>query len=449
MGRATRAGLVRATLALAAIASAYPLGGGCQLDVAGTEADFAPPLDAGFDSYIADSAFVDVPSFVDAPNPCGANLSSDPANCGACSHVCGATNDTPSCISGICNFTCTAGFAHCSGDDKTGCETPVSGDGLNCGYCAHSCQGASCSASACQPIQLATTATRPYAIAVDAAHIFWTEASGAVMRAQLDGSAATPLATGQPTASFLALDATNVYWANQGSAAQSYMDGAVLMIGKDGTCGGVTPCPIKLYGSQYQPTGVGVSATDVFTSLPAFGAIVRIPLNRSAVAGISSTDQPFFVVADARDAYWGGLAGDLRQLVADAGVATTVDPAAGTPFGLALDDNRVYYADSKNDEVRAYVRDGGIAVVLAGGLPSPSYVAVDPTGVYFTATGASGQGDGVVGAMGTDGTCPPIWGGTCPHMLATARRFPNAIAVDDRFVYWADAEANLILKVAK
>ncbi len=60
------------------------------------------------------------------------STSLDLDNCGACGKVCTFVNATPACSAGACSFACTPGFANCSGNPATGCETISNA----CGGCA-------------------------------------------------------------------------------------------------------------------------------------------------------------------------------------------------------------------------------------------------------------------------------------------------------------------------
>ena len=65
----------------------------------------------------------------------GFDLSSDPANCGACGVVCTAENAAPSCEAGECGLVaCLDGFADCNEDPADGCESDLSDTSL-CGVC--------------------------------------------------------------------------------------------------------------------------------------------------------------------------------------------------------------------------------------------------------------------------------------------------------------------------
>jgi len=70
---------------------------------------------------------------------------------------------------------------------------------------------------------------------VDATRVYWTLLTagpygGAVMAVPIAGGAATALATGQPGLAGIAVDATSVYWADMGTDANHFADGAVMRL---------------------------------------------------------------------------------------------------------------------------------------------------------------------------------------------------------------------------
>src|SRR5262249_31600962 len=89
-----------------------------------------------------------------------------------------------------------------------------------------------------------TTADRPVGVAVDAAHVYWTNTQqGEIGRANLDGTTVDPsFISGAGTPTDVAVDAAHVYWSNEGTLTRT---GQVSGIGRAGLAGsGVTSTSI-------------------------------------------------------------------------------------------------------------------------------------------------------------------------------------------------------------
>jgi hypothetical protein len=88
---------------------------------------------------------------------CETPVSADPANCGACGHVCPAPpNATAGCASGACGLgTCVAGFGDCNGVAADGCETDLRTTAAHCGGCGNVCALANVVSQTCAAGQCA------------------------------------------------------------------------------------------------------------------------------------------------------------------------------------------------------------------------------------------------------------------------------------------------------
>ena len=83
----------------------------------------------------------------DPSNGCEVDLRSSTGNCGACGRSCSVSNGAPGCAAMACTVAaCNAGYGNCDGDVGNGCEANLSRDPANCGACgmrrAEVCNGA-------------------------------------------------------------------------------------------------------------------------------------------------------------------------------------------------------------------------------------------------------------------------------------------------------------------
>ncbi|MDB4930635.1 MAG: uncharacterized protein JWM10_3119 [Myxococcaceae bacterium] len=124
---------------------------GCELDVT-TDANCGTPGNACTSSLGATSTCVGgscstIACATDRANcntsvgdGCEVALTTDVANCGACSHACAVPHAAPACVAGQCAVgTCAPGFANCDGSAANGCEITPASDVANCGACGHAC----------------------------------------------------------------------------------------------------------------------------------------------------------------------------------------------------------------------------------------------------------------------------------------------------------------------
>ena len=87
---------------------------------------------------------------------------SDPTHCGGCGSGCTNPHGSTACSGGVCVPTCDPGWQSCDGDPANGCEHDVSSDPANCGACGNVCppSAAECRDGVCVPGP--TTVTTAY-----------------------------------------------------------------------------------------------------------------------------------------------------------------------------------------------------------------------------------------------------------------------------------------------
>ena len=123
----------------------------------------------------------------------------------------------------------------------------------NCGTCGHDCQGGACVASKCQPVALATAQNTASALALDATHVYWlNEGIGAVEQIAKTGGAYTALVSGLAGLDTLAVDST-IYGTSSPVAGLFKVP-----------IGGGAPTKLTNVFGLY--TGIAVDATTVYAS---------------------------------------------------------------------------------------------------------------------------------------------------------------------------------------
>jgi hypothetical protein len=194
--------------------------------------------------------------------------------------------------------------------------------------------------------------------------------------------------------------------------------------------------------SPYSPLGVVADADRVYWSdSRTSGAILsRAAEGEDAPEPLASgQDFPLYVTADAGHVYWtnaGGLV--LRATLEGAGLTmVATSPGDGPGGALAVDGERVYFADTGGGRVLAIALDGGGQLAtIAADQEEPLGIGVDGEHVYWT-NRASGE---VVRRALSGGELEPV---------ASAQPGASFLAVGPRHVYWTNRTGGSVMSADK
>lgn len=303
-------------------------------------------------------------------------------------------------------------------------------DPKNCGFCGHDCLGGACKSGKCDAITIADNQPAPIRIAVNATHVYWVNQGlggqpGAVMRATLDGKVREIVVPNQSGALSIALDANNVYWTNQWENAvrQAPLDGI--------TDGGA---PLTIASNQTTVSGIAVDANYVYWANYGDGFVRRVPKGGGAIEDIASGQPgPASVAVDATHVYWTNFDGGTIARRALAG--GPVEPLASgqaQPLPIAVDAASVYWSNYQNGSVaKCPLAGGAVTPIASGGAQALSLgVAIDSTTVYWTTTNQSFSGTGIMKQSLSSGSTSPVYN--------PSFGYPSGIAVDSNSIYWTN-----------
>jgi hypothetical protein len=245
-------------------------------------------------------------------------------------------------------------------------------------------------------VVLASSQDNPRSLAVDANNVYWaneppTYGSGSVMKRALSGGNPTPLATDEPSPAFIAVDANKVYWSNFPPQPPTFMSVPIA---------GGTKTPF--------PTGDELSNS------------VQFSLDGSSVywAGWSDKGGVWSTSLDGN--------GSIKPLVTVDGYASLA-----TVFG-----SNVYYlggGPSVTYAVRKVPTTGGAAtdvVALNGGS-----LNVDASGIYVSGATPPGGAKNSIVRVSFDGATVTT--------LAVAASAIYTFAFGDTEVFWVDSDLKI------
>ncbi len=293
------------------------------------------------------------------------------------------------------------------------------------------------------PTTIATGLVAPTKIATDGAFVYVVSQpgvidQGAVTKVPVSGGTATPLATLLHAPSYLAVDATGVYWID---AAVAFPNGPEIRT--VGLAGG-TPTALVPSGVSDHQFVVAGGIVSYFEG----STLHTIPTSGGTITSVTpAAENTFNATTDGANLYWIDDHQHLLKLPfgsATATVLSTLAPPAdflGLSQPLSVDATGIYAPASPSANTHAVLK-----FPLAGGMPT-------------TVAAFSSAGNGVPGIV-SDGVNvywanganhevlrAPVTGGAAVTISCDAAT-PNGIAMDSKNVYWTTAAGD-VKKLAK
>jgi hypothetical protein len=390
-----------------------------------------------------------------APVDSSAPPQQDAALCGLQGQACcaGSTCDTDlACSNGTCGAPpppadaapdgCGA-FVACHGS----CADLAS-DPSNCGACAHSCGAAECVGGICSPSLVASGLSGAKRMALDATSVYWTNSGdGTVRTVSKQGGMIGVLASQVPSLYGIAVDATSVYFTSEGTAGATFTDGSVLKVPnlKVPPAGGSKP--FVLAKGRKRPRALRIDSVNV-TWLDhgidvADGAALQCPLGGCGATTpnlvAAQLQTPYGLAIDTKRIYYTQQgAGAVMMVALTGGVPLSLAQGQEQPSGIAIDGTQVFWANLGDGSVASSpftVSGGATPVAQVQGFPQD--VATDGTFVYFTDT-QTVPGEGAVMRCPVAGCSGP------PLVLAANVATALDLAVDQAFVYWLGSDGTLM-----
>jgi hypothetical protein len=313
--------------------------------------------------------------------------------------------------------TCSAGQTSCNGT----CTNTQGSDASNCGSCGHGCLGGACSAGVCQPFTLANASvtSSPAYIAVDATNLYWADDGlNSVLQVPVAQPGAAPITLVHST-SLIYFQGIAV---NGNTVAFTVDDSSILTTS-------------SLWTAKVGVANQSLTALDTFTGSTG-GPIEGPALNAAGTIA--------YVLQNPQDSR-GNLTLSTSLYACPIGTAnactalTTASTNSAT--GPVISGNSLFFGDYSGGVLERYTLPSGpLNSTWVTGQPQINQLATDGSRVFWTFNGdGTGSTTTVNGAIASaaNGSPTPLGFG---NMSTTA----YSTASDGKFVYvaWVNFSAS-------
>jgi len=308
------------------------------------------------------------------------------------------------------------------------------------------CQNPTGECARCKPVALASSQTGARNVVIDGTNAYWAISTlgGPVFRTPLDGSGSATMVGslgGRGGLTPIALDAGHVYGfgylsiTGAGGATLQSMPVALPVEGGDAV-------PLDTSGTNYENslgilTAGGGNVYWAPTTTYMGGAVLKVPATGGASMLLASNQGSIqAITSNANSVYWTTASGAVTKVDQNGEGMTILASGQQTPRGIAVAENDVYWTNGGGTVMTIPVGGGSTAMLASGpGSGGSIGIAVDVKTVYWADATA-----GKIMRIARTGGIP---------VTVAAASSPGGLAVDETHLYWANSGDNTIMKIAK
>ncbi len=320
-------------------------------------------------------------------------------------------------------ISCASGLGDCDHDASNGCEVTLAGsDKHHCGACGHDCLGGNCDGGKCLPVVLAAYLNsqgpiyRPRQLALSATHVYWANEGSGVWRVVKGGGMAEQLSTIGAAGGGVAVDAGFFYRGLNDTILRTPLAGGPSQEVKGAKPKGT---PLLLDGTTlYYLALAGLERIDSGGGEPVVLAQPKPSTGPGMLAPLAF-DGGYVYFLDATH---------VSRAPTAAPGATKVMGDGKQPSALFAHGGTLYWADWDGATATLYASTGAGSTKL-GTHPAQIFsIVADEGRVYF------GDVDAHIGTVTTAGT------GLAVLYTGDTSGTRPALAIDDKAIYWSIEE---------